>query len=251
MIFAVLPAYNESLALPELLKQYQQLAQAISKPLKVVLVDDGSTDSTVQVARSFSDVLDLVVLEHKTNRGLGAAFVTGFTYVAENGAPGDALVTMDADDTHSPSYIPAMLAQLERSDIVIASRYASGGKETGVPLLRSLLSRGASVLYSWFIGIPGVRDYTCGYRMYRVNLVQQGLNQYGSDFVQEPGFCSTGEILVKLASLTSSISEVGFELRYDLKGGVSKMPKIKTIIRTLRLLRKLRRIRNRLRSDAP
>ena len=242
MIFAVLPAYNESLALPLLLEEYCELSPQLSEPLRVVVVDDGSTDSTVQTAQTFSERLKLVILEHKVNRGLGAAFLTGFSYVAQAGKTSDSVVTMDADNTHSPRYIPEMLASLNNSDIVIASRYASGGKETGVPFLRSLLSHGASLLYSRLIGIPQVRDYTCGYRVYRLGIIQQGIEKYGSEFIQEPGFCSTGEILVKLAPLTESISEVGFELRYDLKGGMSKMPKVKTVLRTLQLLRKLRRI---------
>jgi len=247
VIYALLPAYNESQALPALLKRYVDLTPSLSEPLQVIVVDDGSKDMTVEAAWSFNDRLKIEVLKHGINKGLGAAFLTGFSYVAENGADTDFVVTMDAGNTHFPLYIPAMLARMGEADVVIASRYAPGGKETGVPLFRSILSRGASILYRILLGVPGARDYTCGYRMYRVGLIQKALKFYGEDFIQEWGFSSTGEILIKVAPFAKAVAEVPFELRYDLKAGESKMPKIKTVFRTLRLLKSLRHIARQVR----
>lgn len=242
MIFALLPAYNEQEGLPALLEAYADLNARMPEPLSVVLVDDGSTDATVQVARDFDSPFPLEIIEHDANRGLGAAFLTGFRSIVRSAQPADAIVTMDADNTHSPEYILQMLGKFKNADIVIASRYAPGGKEIGVPAFRRFLSHGASMLYSLFFGLSGVRDYTCGYRMYRAGLIQKALDKYKDQFIAEQGFSSTGEILLKLAPMAQRIDEVAFRLRYDLKKGQSKMPKIKTVIRTLELLFRLRKI---------
>jgi len=242
VIFVLLPAYNEEEGLPPLLEAYADLATTLPDSLEIVVVDDGSSDQTSKVASSFSNRLDMTVIKHEQNKGLGAAFLTGFQYIADTGGPEDVVVTMDADNTHAPRFIAAMLATLRYSDVVIASRYAPGGKELGVPPHRRLLSRGASILYRTVFGISGVTDYTCGYRMYRLKVIQDALEYYGDDFVTEKGFSSTGEILLKLLPIAEDFAEVPFQLRYDLKAGVSKMPKFKTVINTLRLLVKLRRI---------
>lgn len=250
MIYVILPSYNEEESLPDLLEAYAGLATVMHDPFKVIVVDDGSKDDTAKVAQSFANLLDIHTIQHQSNKGLGAAFLTGFKFAVTEGAPDDAIVTMDADNTHNPEYIVPMLRKLQSADIVIASRYAPGGKEVGVPAFRSFLSRGASVLYRLFLGIPGVRDYTCGYRMYRLGLIEKAFEFYGDRFVVEKGFSSTGEILVKCAPFAAKIDEVPFELRYDLKGGESKMPKIKTVLQTLTLIRRLRPIARKAGTEA-
>jgi dolichol-phosphate mannosyltransferase len=130
----------------------------------------------------------------------------------------------------------------EGNDVVIASRFAPGGRSIGVPWTRALLSRGASVLFRVVHPIRGVRDYTCGYRAYRAGLLRQAFARWGRDFISEPGFTCMVDILLKLHRLGAVATEAPLVLRYERKPGKSKMDVKRTTVDALRLL-----VRRRLR----
>ncbi|MDQ3459105.1 MAG: glycosyltransferase [Deinococcota bacterium] len=151
----------------------------------------------------------------------------------------DLLVTMDADDTMDPGLIPAMLrAALEGADLVIAFRFA-GGSEAGVPRLRKLYSRAARLLIAGMFPLPGVRDYTCGFRMYRVSLLSE-LSRVKPGLFDAAGFTAPTELLLNLSHLRPNVAEVPLHLRYDRKVGRSKMRVVSTLWQYLRLLLRLR-----------
>jgi dolichol-phosphate mannosyltransferase len=239
MLVVMLPAYNESEAVPPLLARVAPVLKALPVNGRVLLVDDGSADDTIAVARRESQRLGiaLTVAEHGVNRGLGEALKTGFMWARDNLAPDDVLVVMDTDNTHDPAVIPSMLAKLaEGCDVVIASRYAPGGEEVGLSPLRALLSRGASFVLSVFLPVKGARDYSCGYRAYTGKTVSRAFATYGDDFITETGFVSSAEILIKCAYLPARVGEVPLVLRYDLKGGASKMNITDTIGRYITMI---------------
>ncbi|MCA9139556.1 MAG: hypothetical protein KDB00_22435, partial [Planctomycetales bacterium] len=124
----------------------------------------------------------------------------------------------------------------EGCDVVIASRFESGGCAVGVPLERHLLSFGARVLFTILFPTRGVRDYTSGYRAYRASVIRQGFADHGEDFVGEKGFSCMADILLKLRKQGALFGEAPLRLRYDRKGGASKMQVFKTIGLTLKLL---------------
>ncbi|MCK4410411.1 MAG: glycosyltransferase, partial [Candidatus Eisenbacteria sp.] len=201
--------------------------------------DDGSTDGTVERAQETarSEGLLLTVAAHETNQGLGAALTTGFTRGSELIGRDGVLVGMDADNTHDPSIIPSMLKRLDEGyDVVIASRYAPGGEEVGLSLLRSILSRGASTVLRLLLPVEGARDYSCGFRAYRGAALARAFEAHGDSLITETGFVSSAEVLLKLAYLPSRVAEVPLVLRYDLKGGASKMNIVDTIRRYLRMI---------------
>jgi dolichol-phosphate mannosyltransferase len=160
----------------------------------------------------------------------------------------DVIICMDADDTHPPSAIPRMLSTLRRddADIVIASRYRNGSRQVGVPIHRRMLSLGARYLFQLTMPLDGVRDYTCGYRAYRADLVQRGFDRWGDELLTRDGFACTDQLLVRYASLGARIREVPFILRYDRKVGPSKMQLGKTVFETFTMIGEARRmLRNR------
>lgn len=237
MIYVLLPAYNEELALPQLLKALKDSLEASDFSYRVVVVDDGSRDATLKVAKDFAKELPIDIIPHGVNKGLGAAMLTGFVHICEKATSGDLAVAMDADNTHDPKLIPKMLNAIEAgADVVIASRYAPGGEEVGLNPVRKFLSRGASFLVQTFFPVRGARDFSCGYRIYRVETLRAAFDRYGSNFVTERSFVCMAEILIKLAALPAKVDEVGLVLRYDLKEGESKMKYFRTIIRYFRFL---------------
>ncbi len=244
-VWMALPAYNEERSLPNLLERFVALRPVLEgsgAALRVLVVDDGSTDGTIAAAERFKDRLDLEVIPHGVNRNLGAGLRTGLTGALERCGPDDLVATMDADNTHDPALLPRMIEILERdrADLVIASRYCPGGREIGLTRLRQVLSRGASFLLSMVARVPGARDYTCGYRLYRAPLLRRAFAAWGDRLIEEAGFVCMAELLVKLGRGGAKVSEAPLVLRYDLKEGASKMKVMKTISRYFVMARRVR-----------
>lgn len=232
-ICLMLPAYNEEDSLPNLLRRVKSLTDNYDLNLEVLVVNDGSKDNTLKVCSDFGvNVLDL-----QPNGGLAHAMRQGFIEVLKRYSDNDLLITMDADDSHNPGLIPRMKAQImEGSDLVIASRYRPGSRTLGLDRLRIFLSYGAGLMFRMVFNVPGVRDYTCGYRAYRVSLLRKTMETYGDKFIEQKGFACMAEILLKISKLKPVIHELPFILRYDQKLGESKMDISKTVKQTIELV---------------
>ena len=242
MIVVVLPAYNEAEALPPLLRRLHSVSVGhFGSALSVIVVDDGSSDGTAEAARGAAGGLDVRVVAHPVNRGLNEAIRTGLLAALEQVGEDDIVVTMDADDTHAPGLISRMTMLVEEgNDVVVASRYAPGGRVLGVPLTRRVLSRGASLLFRVVYPVAGVRDYTCGYRAYRAGLLKAAFARWGDEFISEPGFSCMVDILLKLSRMDAVVTEAPLVLRYGRKPGKSKMNVRRTMAQTLSLLARRR-----------
>jgi dolichol-phosphate mannosyltransferase len=127
----------------------------------------------------------------------------------------------------------------EGFDVVIGSRFQPGARVVGVNPLRQLMTKSASWLMRALFPM-GVRDFTCGYRAYRGAVLHQALQRYGDTFVDQAGFQCMLDVLLKLRPMGFVIGEVPMVLRYDLKGGVSKMKIGRTAKNSLLLLVKRR-----------
>lgn len=232
MIYILLPAYNEERDIGPLMRRIRQAMHHLGERYAVLVVNDGSTDKTAQVAAELGQEMPVELIDHGSNKGLGQAMLSGLRRAAAVLQDEDVLVAMDADNTHDPLLIGQMLQEIQSgADLVIASRYAEGGQEVGLSGVRSLLSRGASALLRLFFPIPGARDYTCGYRAYRGKTLRKAYQVFGSRLVEESGFTCMAEILIKLRLLGIRVAEVPLVLRYDMKSGQSKMKVLRTIFR--------------------
>jgi dolichol-phosphate mannosyltransferase len=232
MIYIILPAYNEEKSLATLLYRIRSAMEVRSLECTIILVNDGSQDNTLDIAQRQSQLVPMEIINHEQNRGLGEALKSGLVRASKIARDQDAIITMDADNTHSPDLIKSMISRLgDGYDCVIASRYVSGGEEIGLSLYRKVLSRGASALVKTVFPISGVRDYTCGYRAYKGAIIKEAFETYGSMFVQEEGFTCMVEVLLKLRKLAANCCEVPLTLRYDYKDSPSKMRVARTIVR--------------------
>lgn len=236
-IHVVLPAFNEETQIGKLLDRIEEAMAEESLRYRVLVVDDGSTDATAEVVRQRIDRMPVSLMQHATNVGLGTTLRDGLVQAAEVASLRDVIVTMDADDTHTPGLIVRMVRMLrEGHDVVIASRYQNGSRAVGVPRRRRMLSRGASIFFRLIFPTPGVRDFTCGFRAYRAEVLQAAIERYGSGFLDQDGFQCMVDILLKLRCMDVVFGEVPVILRYDFKEGGTKMKVAETIRNTLGLL---------------
>jgi dolichol-phosphate mannosyltransferase len=226
MIWIVLPAYNEEQALPKLLPKLDATLKKSGQPYRLVVVNDGSSDRTPEILQQFAASLPLDVVTHPINRGLGETERDGFEFVAARCQPADVIVRVEGDDTHDPQYIFVLLEKLQSGfDVVNTSRFQPGGAQHGVNTYRAFISRCANLFMKTMFQIPGMKDFSCGFRAYRARVVMDAISVFGDDFVQlrGMGFTSTLEMVVKLNLLGCRFAEVPFVLRYDLKESGSKM----------------------------
>lgn len=226
MIWIVLPAYNEEQALPKLLPKLDAALRQHNRDYRLVVVDDGSADGTPEILEGFKATLPLEVVTHPINRGLGETERDGFEFVAARCSPDDVIVRVEGDDTHDPNYIFVLLDKLASGfDVVNTSRFQPGGAQRGVNAYRAFVSRCANLFMKVMFPIPGLWDFSCGFRAYRGRVVIDAVRVFGDDFVQLRGlgFTSTLEMVVKMSLLGCRFAEVPFVLRYDLKESHSKM----------------------------
>jgi dolichol-phosphate mannosyltransferase len=248
-IVLALPAYNEADSIDPLFERIADARARALPNLSVLLYNDGSKDNTQALAAAWHGRkgLPVRVIGMAENRGLGwavASLIRDFGSAEAGGQPGAPyMALMDCDDTMDPFQITAMLEKLEaeKLDLVIASRYRSGATVWGVPFHRRVMSRGARVLFGLMHPIRGVRDYSCGFRLYRRDLLERALAEWGDDLIVQRGFASMVEVLLKLGRMGAKCGEIPLQLHYDQKRGESKMPVGDNATRLLKLMWKWRK----------
>ena len=238
-VYVILPAFNEEGSLPPLLGRIQTALEGREVPYHVIVVNDGSTDRTLEIARGHAEKMPLTVVDHGRNKGLGEAMRSGFLEAARRTRTGDVVVTMDADNTHPPDLIPTMMSRIASGyDLVVASRFVPGGQQIGLRASRRALSRCAGLIMRTLFPVGEVTDYSCGYRAYSAAILKRGLEIHGPALVEEQGFSCFVDVLLKLRRMRVRACEVPLVLRYDFKEGASKMRIGRTIRRYVRLMGK-------------
>jgi len=226
MIYFLLCAYNEETNIINVINSIKQLF----KNYKIVVVNDGSTDNTRYILEQLmSD--DIIVLHHTKNLGLGFAIKTGLEYIIPKLTLQDVVITLDADNTHPVETVKQMIKKFEEGcDVVIASRYCSGGQQIGVVWYRKLLSFMARVVLKLLFPYSNVKDYTTGYRLYSARILLKAHDKYKEKFVTQKNFVVQLELLLKLFEFKPRICEVSLKLEYYKKYGKSKLKIIKNIL---------------------
>lgn len=163
----IVPTYNE-------IENLQTLAQAVMGVVPsfvdLLIVDDNSPDGTGKLADSLSQKNPRIQVLHRAKKmGLGTAYVNGFRWGIEKGY--DALIEMDADFSHDPKYLSRMLELLQSHDVVIGSRYVSGGGTVNWGMGRKILSRGGSIYSRCILKAP-IRDFTGGFNGWRKPVIE-------------------------------------------------------------------------------
>jgi len=202
-----------------------------------MIVDDGSCDHTLKIVEQHAERMPITFAVHHINKGLGPTIHDALKKASEMADDQDIIFSMDADNTHPAELMIPMVKKIEEGfDLVIASRYRPGAAVVGLSGLRRLMSIGARILFQILFPIPGVRDYTCGYRAYRASLLKRAFSVYGDTFIEHRDFQAMADILLKLRHCGVAMTEVPMVLRYDRKRGASSMRVGTTVLHTLGLL---------------
>jgi dolichol-phosphate mannosyltransferase len=229
----IVPTYNEAENIERLVSEI--LAQ--SAPLDVLIVDDASPDGTGDIADRLTGADPRVRVHHRPAKlGLGTAYLAGFAQALQDGY-GHA-ITMDADFSHNPRYLPGLLALTAQCDVAIGSRYVPGGGAIGCTPWRIALSRGANGLARLALGLRA-HDATAGFRCYRADVLRaidlQSLFSSGYSFLvemitrcEEQGY-RVGELPIVFENRTRGRSKIS---RKEILRGVQTIWRLRRTRRT-------------------
>jgi dolichol-phosphate mannosyltransferase len=163
----VIPTYNEAENLEPLVREI--LAQP--GHFDILVVDDNSPDGTGDIAERLAAELPEVQVIHRRGKlGLGTAYVAGFKWALAQGY--EYVMEMDCDFSHHPSYLPQFLKAIQSADLVIGSRYVSGGGTRNWGILRKFISGGGNSFARFMLRLK-THDCTGGFRCYRREMLQQ------------------------------------------------------------------------------
>ena len=208
----VMPTYNEIESLPETVARLRSAVPDAD----VLVVDDNSPDGTGQLAdRLASEDPRVSVLHRQEKAGLGVAYLHGFRVAIERGY--DIIGEIDADGSHPPDRLPAMIEALQHADLVIGSRWVPGGSVVDWPWRRRALSRAGNFYARSMLGV-GVSDLTAGFRLFR----RQTLLGIDLDGVESAGYCFQIDMAYRVHRAGGRVVEVPIRF-VERARGESKM----------------------------
>lgn len=211
VVCVVIPTLNESGTIGAIIESLEELSDLYH--IRIVVVDDGSTDGTVEIVQESSEKHgNLTLIERGRRLGLGTAIRDGLRAALDQEPAPDFVVTMDADLSHDPGELPSLVEACEEDFLVVGSRYVEGGEIHGWGLHRKAMSRGANILARVFTNVPS-KDCTSGFRCYGAEFVREVLPNLDS-----VGFEIQMEILSKAANRGLNLVEKPITFRERVEG---------------------------------
>jgi dolichol-phosphate mannosyltransferase len=206
-----LATYNERDNLNSLVAEVRAVVPAAD----VLITDDNSPDGTGKLADELAAADPHVRVQHRAGKlGLGTAILAGMRYAMEHGY--DYVISMDADYSHHPRYLPALVAGMQQNDVMIGSRYVPGGGTLNWPFTRRLISGSVNALTRVLMRLAA-RDTSGGFRCYRVSK----LRQTRLDNLLSTGYSFQEEMLYRCRCAGCRIGETPIIFE-DRRAGASK-----------------------------
>jgi len=209
----IIPTFNERENVKPLIDQILSL----DLPLDVLIVDDNSPDKTAEIVEKIKEEDSRVnILKRPSKLGLGTAHIAGFKFALENNY--SKVITMDADFSHNPNSIPALVAASDKFDVVLGSRYIKGGGvDEKWSIFRWCLSRFSNFLAKILLRLRS-KDCTGGFRCY----TRKVLDTINFDYIKSDGYSFLVELLFFIQKANFRIGEVPI-LFEDREVGISKI----------------------------
>jgi dolichol-phosphate mannosyltransferase len=225
-VLVALATYNEIETLPGLLDEVQR----VLPEAEVLVVDDNSPDGTGEWCGERAKLDSRLKCLHRPGKlGLGSATLEAIRFALRGSY--DVLVTMDADWSHDPQHLPALLGAVETADVALGSRYCERGAIDGWPLTRRIISRGMNGLSRLLLRLP-VRDSSGAFRAYRLAT----LKKIDLDSIHSAGYSYLEEILWHLHRSGAKLVEVPITFR-ERRAGQSKITAREAVDKISTLLR--------------
>jgi dolichol-phosphate mannosyltransferase len=211
-----LPTYNERENIEAMLRRLGGVFAESGLDARVLVVDDRSPDGTGEIAERLAAELGYVdVLHRERKEGLGPAYVAGFRRALAGGA--ELILEMDCDFSHDPGDLPRLIAAAETADVVLGSRYVTGGGTRNWGLVRRIVSRGGSLYAQIVLGVR-IHDLTGGFKCFRRHV----LEAIDLDAVRTKGYAFQIELTYRALKAGFRVVEVPIVFT-DRELGGSKM----------------------------
>ena len=211
----IIPTYNEIENIERLIRNIFSL----QREFDVLVIDDNSPDHTALVVKSLTEKFPdrLFLKQRKGKMGLGTAYINGFKWALNKDY--EFIFEMDADFSHNPRYIPAMVEMSKNKHVVIGSRYVPGGGQANCSWKRVMLSKGANLVAKILLGLKA-KDTTAGFRLYR----REVLESIPLDQIFSSGYSFLVEMLFMCQRRGWQIGEVPIIFE-DRRAGTTKISK--------------------------
>jgi glycosyltransferase involved in cell wall biosynthesis len=220
-IVILIPSYNEGNRIGDVIRK------CLNCNMDILIVNDGSTDNTVEVLKEFEGQRNnkVTILTHPLNMGKGEALKTGFNYVVDKDYSG--VITIDADGQHDVNEIDDFLAEIDKNnpDLIVGSRF---GNTEGMPLIRRLVNRTTSWIISEIAG-KKIEDVQSGYRFLKT-IVLKNIKLETKNFDTEP------EILLKAGWFNFKITNIPIRTIYYLDEFKSHVNPVKDTVKFFKLV---------------
>ncbi|MEK6856937.1 MAG: glycosyltransferase, partial [Nanoarchaeota archaeon] len=226
----IIPTYNEAENIKELISEIGKVCKKDMLSYNIIIVDDNSPDNTSKIVKDvMQEDKHVTLIEREGKMGLGTAYIKGIKYSLNNLHP-DLIMTMDADFSHNPKYIPDFMNKIKYGfDVVLGSRYVPGGGIGKWGIHRTIISKGANYLAKTLLGLV-TKDNTTGYRIYKREVLERidlnSIKSNGYSFLMEMVF------LCQYHNFKIAETPIFFDIR---RHGASKISK-KEIFKALKTI---------------
>ena len=222
MIYVCIPCYNEAPTVGLLLWKIRQVFSGFPREYHLLVIDDGSTDTTAEVLEPYTRVLPLTLVRNETRQGYAASVEALLRAAVDrtDRPKRDGAILMHADFAHSPSFIPDFLRRLESgADIVVAQSSLTGESSRAFRLVR----RFGPLLLRGRVRVPGVADVVSGFLAFRLVALRNALKAQNGRFLTAEGWSANAELIGKTARYARRVETIPTVERHDLRQRPSRV----------------------------
>ena len=216
MIYICIPSYNEAPTIGLLLWKIRQVFAGFPREYHLLVLDDGSSDSTAEVLERYTRVLPLTVTRHQSRQGYAESVEEILRQAVQrtDRPKRDAAILMHADFTHNPQFIPDLVRRIESgADIVIGQAKVQGERSP----TRRLVRRLAPVLLRGVVSVPGVTDVVSGFAIFRLVTLRNAFRSAASPVLRTEGWAANAELYGRTAKFARRVETLPTVERHDLR----------------------------------